>query len=830
MPQCNFCSDSFFKVNALITHLKIIHRCEEYGVFVCGEKECHRHFPCLKTFRKHLKSHESLSNSQMVSSNDSLSNFSTVSNINEACYMSVNCSPSLSNSINETSLIESRVFIRDAAFNEFKEKMTENNINFICDLYSEKTLCRKDVQKIIEKVTVLLLDPLNMFKNNLGNILKNHSVSESDKFEINKYFVELENIFEGFHSEYLRFAHLENLGVFIKPLEFTVGERLEKNKNGILITKKYTAQFISLKNVLQSFFSLSNVLSETLQYLKYLKTQKIILNIVQTENWKNKISNFKCSDIVLPLFLYYDDYEIGNPLGSHSGIHKIGAIYYSVACLPPSVQSRLDNIFIGMLFHSSDLKEFGEKIMFSKLVDELNTLSKKGISVAINNTNVHIYFCVALFCGDNLALNSLFGFQESFVANSFCRLCKSWKSDTQKDVVENIFLLRNKTNYSSDLLINNAYLTGIRFNPILNNIELFHVTENYSVDITHDIFEGVGNYIMSYLLFEFIIVSKFFSIDILNTRLKYFEFDSGHNKPPLITIENVKNKHLRMSAAEMKCFILNAGLIFGDLIPEGNKFWRLYTLLRKILEIVLSDFVMPDMYVKLGELVREHHFLYKQLFGNLKPKFHFMVHYPLVLKKCGPLGKISTIRYEAKHRNSKLSGNVVASRVNISYTLAIKHQLQLGNRLLRKSELCTDNEIPTCQKNHRVHDIVPDFDNVVKNSALLIKDETIPNRFLQFVAKVKRVTVKNKVFKMQDVFSFNIENRTFGYLELIIVNRDNQICFIFEEMEVLSFNEHCFSLHLNNTKKRKSLFLDDNLVINIHKIQLKDNKNFISLF
>lgn len=30
------------------------------------------------------------------------------------------------------------------------------------------------------------------------------------------------------------------------------------------------------------------------------------------------------SQVVFPIFLFFDDYEVGNPLGSHSGIHKLG--------------------------------------------------------------------------------------------------------------------------------------------------------------------------------------------------------------------------------------------------------------------------------------------------------------------------------------------------------------------------------------------------------------------------------------------------------------------------------------------------------------------------
>lgn len=47
--------------------------------------------------------------------------------------------------------------------------------------------------------------------------------------------------------------------------------------------------------------------------MEHLQNQENVHNIIQTSFWKNKISDFDKSSIVLPLFIYYDDYESGNP-------------------------------------------------------------------------------------------------------------------------------------------------------------------------------------------------------------------------------------------------------------------------------------------------------------------------------------------------------------------------------------------------------------------------------------------------------------------------------------------------------------------------------------
>jgi len=86
------------------------------------------------------------------------------------------------------------------------------------------------------------------------------------------------------------------------------------------------------------------------------------------------------------------------------------------------------------------------------------------------------------------------GFVRSFNSTRFCRGCKRSKQETQFDSHEKKDSLRNKTNYNSDLLDNNTKLTGVNSKCIFNDLANFHVTERFSFDIMHDIFEGVAKY------------------------------------------------------------------------------------------------------------------------------------------------------------------------------------------------------------------------------------------------------------------------------------------------------------------------------------------------
>lgn len=99
-----------------------------------------------------------------------------------------------------------------------------------------------------------------------------------------------------------------------------------------------------------------------------------IYSYVQTDTWKRKLSFYRSDDIVLPLIIYFDDFESNNPLGPKSG--KLGVVYAQLLCLPPECQFTSDNIFLTLIFESISRKIFGNKKIFAPLINDLNFFSK----------------------------------------------------------------------------------------------------------------------------------------------------------------------------------------------------------------------------------------------------------------------------------------------------------------------------------------------------------------------------------------------------------------------------------------------------------------------
>lgn len=118
--------------------------------------------------------------------------------------------------------------------------------------------------------------------------------------------------------------------------------------------------------------------------------------------------------------------------------------------------------------------------------------------------------------------------------------------------------------------------------------------------------------------------------------------------------------------------------MIGDLIPRGNKHWKLFEILNKFIEYIFkSQYTQADL-EKLNQIVEEHHKCYKSLYKSLKPKHHFMVHYATTIKRCGPLKFLWCMRFEAKHKEAKAYLKNVQSRKNIEQTMCLKSALKFA--------------------------------------------------------------------------------------------------------------------------------------------------------
>ena len=230
--------------------------------------------------------------------------------------------------------------------------------------------------------------------------------------------------------------------------------------------------------------------------------------------------------------------------------------------------------------------------------------------------------------------------------------------------------------------MNSSVNLWINRRSILEEVPGFSVVNGLPHDIMHDLFEGVVHYEVK-LFLSYAVDCGFFSIHTLNNRLRGFDFGS-EDKPTTIDPAAIQapNKKLRQSAAQTITLVRNLPLLIADKLPQDDEHWRSVRLLFKICQICLSPTHSADTVPYLRILIEEKLQLLAKLYpeSSLKPKMHYMVHYPSQIERYGPLVHSWTMRHEAKLsfiRRSSRRGNFK----NIVKTIVKHHQLWLCYQL-----------------------------------------------------------------------------------------------------------------------------------------------------
>jgi len=125
----------------------------------------------------------------------------------------------------------------------------------------------------------------------------------------------------------MRFETLDDLGVLVRPKEIVIGHRLGDrliNDRVVVDLVKIKIYLTPLRDIFKKILEHSNLLDVLLNYIEHMKSYNIfVYNFMQSQQWREKCQ-MNSNKIVLSLFLYYDDFEVNNPLGTHSGTQKLG--------------------------------------------------------------------------------------------------------------------------------------------------------------------------------------------------------------------------------------------------------------------------------------------------------------------------------------------------------------------------------------------------------------------------------------------------------------------------------------------------------------------------
>ncbi|KAK0132606.1 hypothetical protein N1851_032474 [Merluccius polli] len=488
---------------------------------------------------------------------------------------------------------------------------------------------------------------------------------------LNQDFLMSHQPFKGLESDFKQIQYFTKSGHFIEPIEEefqgqSYVQRTDSETGTVRqVAVKDTFQHVPLRPLLTKLLGIPGIMKSIIDWQH--RKRDSLQDLYDGEYCRSH--PLFSREFSIPLMLYADDCEMVNPLGSKTGTHT-----------------------------SNDAKQYSIDAVLCPIVDEIQHLEQEGIVLNTDEYQGVVKFTVVQMLGDNLGLNAMLGYNESFSGNHVCRWCKVHRDIQRVQTVLEPELTRTVNTHQTDLDLANPSLTGLKRDSVLNRLSFYHVTHNVAPDIMHDILEGVGPYEIK-LVLNALIDQKVLSLDQLNYRLTSFDygFSDRVNKPSLLSRHDLKNvdKAMRQSAAQTWCLLRLLPLLIGDLIPEDNQQWELLLMLLNCMEFIFSPSITSPGILFLEKIIQEHHSLFLELFPDLhlRPKHHFMLHYPMAIKQLGPLRQYWAMRFEAKHGFFKRICHVTCNFRNIAKTMAFRHQLMQCHHFMSNSVLSHIPEI-----------------------------------------------------------------------------------------------------------------------------------------
>lgn len=237
-------------------------------------------------------------------------------------------------------------------------------------------------------------------------------------------------------------------------------------------------------------------------------------------------------------------------------------------------------------------------------------------------------------------------------------MCLCTKAETQKLSTARPSTYRTKLDYDQTI---NVIKEGQRWDLketqglanycVLNDLNYFHILENWTADVMHDLCEGS----VVTLLEEFFshgVSKKVFTDECVKGLIAFFDYGilNRHSIPS----EDKKDRCNRnQNASQTKTLIQHMPFIFHGYKNQKslNHSWNCINFMIKIMRICYSSTIRENEINQLEHLVENYlDNVVKHHERKLKPKDHFMTHYGEIIRRCGPIVHMSTMRFEMKHK------------------------------------------------------------------------------------------------------------------------------------------------------------------------------------
>jgi len=597
-------------------------------------------------------------------------------------------------------------------------------------------------------------------------------------------------------TRYKQDKYFDSHPLAVKPETVILGQRYE-TRSGVTKLVYDSCQYVSVEATLRS-------LLVNAQYTSMLLHDRCIPGLI-SDCWDGLLCKRHPlfgdpSKVGIAIQIFYDGMGTTNPLRGQSSMHNMGVFYFVVKNLPNYANSCFSNVHLMSLCYAADLKTYGYEAVLSKFVAEMQRLSSEGFvgDFPLLGTRT-IYVSLLQASCDNLALNGLLGFIESFSADYFCTMCYATQADIQHKFYESDFELRTVEKHSKDIACissssRQVHSRGVKFDCILNKIPGFHVTQNFSLDIMHIILEGIIPTELSCIIYYLCNAHREVTLSQISARTHTFwgavNVEQSNKPPELNPIDKPGHLYPSMKAVQAWALLKYLPLMIGDIVPASDPHWLFLSHLAELVDLLFSPVFTVGMVSYLRELIADHMIMFIDLYGSgekavrLKPKHHLLVHLPTVILQSGPLVGMQCLRYELKNSFFKRSSHIMCNFSNVCQTLAYRHQ---QNSLFSKLSSCSVRDAVIVGRSS--HGSVGDYEcaDVLCSHFGVEKTDD-----MCFAKRVQRASMTYVVG--HHVIVGTDEDLIFGKIEMFVcLPSSNEWFIVVSLMKTVGFNAHYHS-------------------------------------
>lgn len=311
-------------------------------------------------------------------------------------------------------------------------------IGMIARFQCKGSMTGRTLTEVLDECEELLLQTRDFLRSKVKQVLEEKAVLNDIGLKDVLQVFDFDSPFRGLRTLEQQIEALKDNCGYIEPVEIPLGRRVDDpldRETGMYIPKltMETCQYVPIIDTLKLVLSSREVREAIMCEEK--STDGVLASFLDGQHAKIHpfFTRYKQA---LRIQLYYDELEIVNPLGSKTGVHKLGAFYYSLQNLPPHVNSELSSIHVLLLCCDADVKKYGfQKILEPVLHDLAQLESDEGILIQGQDYEFILRASIAAFCGDGLSVHDVFNLLGPS-ANKFCRLCLYARNDLHAGSLE----------------------------------------------------------------------------------------------------------------------------------------------------------------------------------------------------------------------------------------------------------------------------------------------------------------------------------------------------------------------------------------------------------